>query len=328
MIAAPRGARRAAVALVCLLASTAGRGQEAQPFRTLNLSPTVAVFGLPVWTTAAAGTRVVASMDLANDYRFSSEGKDRIMLDGETWRGDVALEHGFGSRWTAGVEIPYFRQSGGMLDDVIDVWHSAFNLPDGGRNARPQDRLLFSLANASGEFLRLQSPADSLGDAVLSVGRSFGSSAARYFLRGALKLPTGDPDLLAGSGSTDVSLTLLRSRRLSLRRRAAGFFWGVGAARLGDAERIRYPQRHAIFTGLLGAAVRVLPRTGFEVQLDAHSALYRSPLKELGRAGVQVSLGAFRELERRRRLEFAVNEDLSVGTAPDVALHFAFGWNL
>ena len=46
--------------------------------------------------------------------------------------------------------------------------------------------------------------------------------------------------MLAGSGSTDWSLTLLRTRPLLARRRAAGYYWGVGFMRAGDPELIDF----------------------------------------------------------------------------------------
>ncbi len=303
-------------------------GQQVEPFRTLNLSPTVAVFGLPSWETPAAGTRVAVVGDIANDYRFSSSGADVLALDGETWRGSVEIEHAFAASWTAGIAIPYERQTGGVLDDPIDAWHSAFNLPDGGRNERPQDQLLFLLGSRTGGLTSLRHGAGGRGDVRLGLGRRFDAAAGDYYVHATVKLPTGDAAILTGSGSADLAVTLLRSRPLPLKRRPAGIFWGVGGVRLGEAERVPYVQRRNVFAGTIGAGVRILPRTGFEVQLEVHSALYDSALTELGRPAVQASLGGWRELERGRRLEFAINEDLSVGTAPDVAVHVAYVWNL
>ncbi len=323
------GLRRAAAAQAALLAvSACVHAQQLEPFRTLNLSPTVAVYGLPQWETPAEGTRVAVMGDIANDYRFSSGGDDLLALDGETWRAGVEIEHGFGRKWTAGIEIPYERQTGGVLDDAIDAWHSAFDLPDGGRNQRPQDQLLFLLANGPRGLLSLRHGAGGLGDVSVGLGRRFSRASGDYYLHAAIKLPTGDPSILTGSGATDFALTLLRSRPLPLEWRPAGLFWGVGAVHLGEAERIPFVERRNVFAGTLGAAIRILPRTGFEVQVEVHSPLYDSVLTELGHAAVQASLGGWRELERGRRLEFAINEDLNVGTAPDVAVHVAYVWNL
>jgi hypothetical protein len=323
------GARRnAAAALLCGLAALSAHAQEAAPFATLNLSPTEMIFAPSGWARPTSGTRITASAAIANDYRISAAGDDRLVLDGETWRTSLALQHGFGARWTAGVEIPYYRHSGGVLDDFIDAWHSAFNLPDESRNASPEDRLLFLLESGSRAPLRLQSATGGIGDAELALGRRLGPLDDGYFLRAVVKLPTGNADRLTGSGAADFALTVMRSQPLRKWNRPAGFFWGVGAARLGQAERIPYDQRRGALLGLVGVGVKVWPRTGFKVQVDARTALYDSPLKELGSPAVELGIGGWRELRGRRSLEFAVDEDLNVGTAPDVALHLAYEWNL
>jgi hypothetical protein len=318
---------RAAAALLCALPFAAASAQEQVPFRAVNLSPPIAVFGLPVWEVGSAGAHVTLAAQIANDYRFSAKGRDEVILDGETWRTSVTLERGWRRGWMASVEIPYYRMTGGMLDDVIDAWHSAFNLPDGSRNERPPNRLLFALADGGGPFLVLRQRGGGLGDSAVSVGRAFGTARARTLLKGTLKLPTGDADSLTGSGSADFALSALRTRRLA-GRRPAGFFWGLGVARFGDASRIRYAQRSTAYFGMLGAGIRLWRHTGLKAQVDVHSALYESPLVELGRPAAEASIGGWRELGERRWLEFAVDEDLSVGTAPDVTVHFAFRWEL
>ena len=56
---------------------------------------------------------------------------------------NLSFTHGFASGWSLGVEVPYYRVGGGVLDDLIDGWHSAFNLPDGARNYRPEGEFLY-----------------------------------------------------------------------------------------------------------------------------------------------------------------------------------------
>jgi hypothetical protein len=265
---------------------------------------------------------------VANDFRFSRHEGERFFLDAETSRTSFALERALGGGWQIGVDIPYFRISGGVLDDVIDGWHSAFGMPDGGRNRRPQDELFVRLGAPGGDLLRMERAERGLGDVQLAGGRTIGRGEAPIFLRAVLKLPTGDEDILAGSGAADFAVTAQRSRRLALRKRSAAFFWGLGVALLGDAKRVRYPQEARSYLGMVGASLKVFPRMGVQLQLDAHTGLFDSPLKELGATAVQVSIGGFRDMGRGRTLEFGVNEDLNVGTAPDVALHLGFDWAL
>src|SRR5690606_22597059 len=181
------------------------------------------------------------------------------------------------------------------------------------------------LADESGPFFALNERARGLGDVQLSLGRIVGANG-NYYLAGTVKLPTGDEALLAGSGSTDWSLTLLRSSQTVFRDKPAAFFWGVGALGIGDPERIDYDANSAAFLGMFGGSLKPWPRLGFKLQADIHTALYDSRLKELGDPGVQVTLGGWREIGASGVFEFAVNEDLAVSTSPDVVLHLTLRW--
>jgi hypothetical protein len=322
----------AAALLALLLAAVPGSralAGEGDPFRVLNLSPTVSIFGLPAWTTPVPrGDRITIVGDLANDFRFSHRGAERYDVDAETSRASFAFERGFAGGWSAGIEIPFVQISGGVLDDVIDAWHSAFGMPGGGRNGRPDDQVFVRLGASGGDWARIERRERGLGDIQLAGGRVLGPPDAPFFLRAVLKVPSGDEKVLAGSGAADFTLTVQRARRFEMRARPVGFFWGLGVAALGDAKRVRYAQEPRSYLGMVGGSIGLFRRMGLELQVDAHSRLFDSPLKELGATAVQVSIGGYRDLGNGRSLEFAVNEDLNVGTAPDVALHVGFGWAL
>lgn len=301
-------------------------GQAAEPFSTRNLNPPIAILALPNWRPVPAAPVFSASFELANHYRLSRSGTDGLLLDGETTRLSVRYEQPFGSGWSVAAEVPFFEQGGGVLDDVIDGWHSAFRLPDGARNARPEDVLELRMVGTAGAPFGLAEDDRGFGDVMLSVARSFGASSD-FTVRATVKLPTGDESILAGSGSTDWMLTVLRSRDIELRRRSAGFYWGGGVIRAGDSRPVPYVAEDSVATALVGGGLSVRRRLGFKGQIEVHTPFYDSPLEEVGQTAVQVSLGGWLSFERGGRLEFAVGEDLHVSTAPDVMLHMAMRWN-
>jgi len=321
----------AATLVSCALGWAAGTvwADEGQPFRTRNLSPLVSIFGIPAWSNAPSeGTRVGFSTELANHYRFSQRGSETLILDGETWRGAIVIEHAFGERGFAAVELPYYRQSGGVLDDLIDSWHAAFNLPDGGRNRRPEDQITYVFAAGPAPFYGLGRRGGAIGDTILSAGRRFGSDERGRSgqLRASLKVPTGDEFWLAGSGSADFALTWLATRRGEAWGRPGAYYWGVGGLLLGTPDIIEYDARRAGFVGLLGGGIRLWPEWGLKAQLEVHSALYESRLREIGDAGVQATIGAWRDLGGRGVVELAINEDVAVSTSPDLVIHVNLQW--
>jgi hypothetical protein len=303
----------------------AAGAQLAEPLHVRNLNPLVAVFGLPAWDTVPVGTRVGVMTEVANHYRFSLEDNDFLALDGETVRTTFAFTHGFASGWSLGVEIPHFHVGGGVLDDVIDSWHSAFGMPDGGRNARPEGQLMYRFGELPTPSFELTEPQSGSGDTQLKFARLIGRDQG-FVVQASVKLPTGDEEILAGSGSSDWSLTLLRTRPLLARRRAAGYFWGIGFVRAGDPELIDFEAETWVPTGVVGGSWQVLPEWGLKGQIDVHGAFYESPLEEIGDTAIQATFSGWRRMGRRGQVEFAVVEDLNVSTAPDVVLQAAFSW--
>jgi hypothetical protein len=315
----------AALALGLGLASaSAVQAQHAEPFHIRNLNPLVSIFGLPAWDTVAPGSRFEATVEVANDYRLSQSGGDLLIFDGETTRTTLGYSRSAGEHWAFGAEVPYYHVGGGVLDDLIDGWHSLFGLPDGGRNARPEDQLLFMLGDPAGRFFRLDSPQSGWGDLQLKAARTIGGG--RFVVQGTVKLPTGNEEMLAGSGSTDWSLTLLRSQLLTARSRPAGYYWGLGVLRAGEAELIDFPGETWVYTAVLGGSWQPWRRTGLKAQLDFSTPFFDSPLEEIGATAIQVTAGAWWRANERASLEFALVEDLEVSTAPDVVLHFAVHW--
>lgn len=309
---------------VALWAAAAG-AQLAEPVHVRNLNPLVSIFGLPAWDTVPIGTKFGVTAEVANHYRFSLAGNERLMLDGETVRTNFAFTHGFASGWSLGVEVPYYRVSGGFLDDAIDSWHSAFGMPDGGRNARPENEFLFAFGEPLAPSFVLTEPQSGVGDTQVKFARLIGGDQG-FVVQAAFKLPTGDETMLAGSGSSDWSVTLLRTRPLLARKRAAGYYWGVGFLRAGDPEVVDFDANTWVPTGIIGGSWQLLPEFGFKAQVDVHGAFYDSQLEEIGETAIQATFSAWRRMGQRGQIEFAVVEDLNVSTAPDVVLQVATAW--
>ncbi len=322
----PVRARAIGLFALAALVGCPAAAQLAEPMQIRNLNPLVAIFGLPAWDTVAPGNRFSASLEVANHFEFSASGGEALGLDGETTRTTLAFSHGFDGGWQVGVELPLFQLGGGVLDNPIDVWHSAFNLPDGGRNSRPQNQLSFVLRHSGLTFYRLDDAQSGLGDLQLKGARAFGADRG-FVLEAGVKLATGDTAMLAGSGSTDEWLTLLRNRPLPERRYAAGYYWGLGVVHVGRPEIIAFSSETWVYTGILGGSWQRWPRFGLKAQLDVHAPFYDSRLEEIGDTAIETTLGAWMQRRKDTRLEFALVEDLRVRTAPDVVLKIAAHWS-
>jgi len=315
------------LALAFALAARTVGAQELEPFRATNLTPPVAVIGLPLWSRVPASTTFGITTEIANHYRLSERAGDALILDGETLRLRAYVEQPIGRRWSIAVDVPYIRKSGGGLGDLMDCWHSAFGLPDGSRNFRPADLLEFELRDPNGPFFRLDGSGAGLGDVQLGVARRIGA-ADRVAVRATVKLPTGSERLLAGSGEADFVLSALRVREGNLRGQPAAYFHGGAIIKPDQPRNVRFPVEDTALAAVLGGALTIRPRFGIKGQLDINSALYDSQLEEIGQTAVQATLGGWLRFGDSGLFEYAVSEDVHVSTTPDVVFFFNLSWRL
>jgi len=149
--------------------------------------------------------------------------------------------------WAFGLIVPYVRVEGpGAPFEPFAVSFFAIELPVG---IEADFVPLLSLPDDPSFRYRQFSPvSEGLGDMTLSASRSFELKRNRLYLdvSGVLKLPTGDPDKLIGTGETDVTL---RSD-LVYEGRDLGVFAGGGYSHTGKSERFDLMDRWQFSAGV------------------------------------------------------------------------------
>jgi len=310
----------------CLAASPA-----ATPFYSFNQSPLVQIFGLPAAESATVQQRGqylgLVSLDVANNYSGSRTAHELILLDGESYRLNLALRYGIGNRLELGADLPLVGYSGGILDGLIESWHSIFGLEQGGRLQAPRNRLLFSYQEDGRQRLLVDRDNFGIGDLRLNAGWQLyegGESARRALaLRASLKLPTGSSSRLRGSGSTDLALWLTGSNDypFSEGRMHFGLFAAGGLLALSDGDILRDRQNNLVGFGSLGAGWSPRDWIAFKSQVSLHTPFYRSSLREMGDGAVQLLVGGTLAFSPKTALDLGVSEDVRVSTSPDFGLH-------
>jgi len=311
----------------CLAASAA-----ATPFYTFNQSPVAQIFGLP----AAESSTVqlpgklwsLFAFDVANNYSIDDSPRDSMLIDAESYRLTFALRYGIAQKFELGLDLPLVGYSGGVLDGMIEGWHSAFGLSQGGRLYAPRDRLLIRYDRNNQERLRLTRENFGLGDLRLNGGWQLyqdGSSPARALaLRASLKVPTGDSEQLRGSGSTDFALWLTGSddHIVGESQMHLAFFGAAGAMALTKGRVLEDQQNQVVGFGSLGLGWSPLDWLTFKTQLSMHSAFFKSTtLNQLGQSPVQLIFGGTLGFSPKTSLDIALSEDVRVSTSPDLAIH-------
>ena len=316
--------------LLCTPQAAASSGIT--PFHTSNRSPVVQIFGLPTVgdsrTLAAGDKELTLVFDLANHYADDSAGNERIVLDGETYRLNLAGRLGIVNRLEIGFELPWLSQNGGFLDGFIENYHDTLGLPQGGRDQAPKGRLLFQYQRGGADAFLVDGSNSGIGDVRLTGGiqlyDSPGGQPRALALRASLKLPTGDSGDLRGSGSTDLALWLTASRGWKTGSGLWELYGGAGILGMTDGDVLPEQQKNLVAFGSAGAGWRPLQWLTLKVQLDGHTAFYRdSDLDELDSVSVQAVMGGTLHFSERTALDLGVAEDLVVKTSPDVVFHFA-----
>ena len=315
--------------LLLLLTCSAATSASAQVLHDHDNSPFTTVFGLPDSTEGGAimgrGQSGWGALALLASHSVADAAGDEIFIvDGETSRLEFSYRRGIGNRWEIGVELPYMTHQSGGLDSVIEDWHKVFGFPDGPRDDRPRDLIEFLYAENNIVLADFRDNADGLGDVRLFGGYQLKSTERyRSALRFGVKLPTGDEDLLLGSGGTDVSLGLAGDWVALGDGGNLSAFYRLNLTYLGEPAFLS--DRYEEFIGQAAAGVtwRVVPAVGLTVQANVRSPLYDSDIEMLGETSASLTFGGDVRLSDRLSLLIGVGEDIKVGSTPDVSFQLA-----
>lgn len=267
----------------------------------------------------------VTSQMLRPDLERSGDGRTFARLDGESWQvtGDWATKSG-ASRINVRVRVA--SRSGGIADQAIWTWHQLFNMPQGGREDAPKNRLVYHLERDGRVIGDLSRPGVALMDLDVAWVRPFGTADAGGRLGASVQLPTGKQADFSGSGGTDGLVGVAAWKRLG---RVKVF---------GQAERVmlglpRHSPLRAVLAetsfnrawasaAWLGEGPGLLDGIGLEISLGYAGSPYRTGLPRLDRAGWQQHWTL--RHTRLPRWRFGVSEEAGTFTAPDITAYVAY----
>lgn len=287
-----------------------------------------AVFGLPAVAARPVQTsETQISIEHSNQFVGGENGDESLILDGESSELVIRHRQRLSACWQVETHIPFISHGGGEFDRAIDDWHQFFGLPDANRESVAFRQINYRYQNSSGNGPSVSAPQSGIGDVQVSIQRSLGcfatadTTGAEPTVRLGVKLPSGNPSELRGSGKSDVFADIQSPVwRVSQR-------WHLGANLgiivLGDSKHFDVQRQSAAYaTG--GALFRLSHRYRIIAQLDWHTPFYRSSLTELGNSAISLSVGARILLPSNQSIELSISEDLAVDTAPDIVARIAW----
>ena len=290
-----------------------------EPLWVDNLSPLTGLLGIPNQRDAAVEPGWILSMNsaIASQFIVDQQSDEALFFDGETTRLSLAARLALNERWDVAMTVPYVRQASGFLDGVINDWHAAFGMSDGGRSLYPEDNFAYKYAS-SGHALNVTEPQDGLGDVSVEVTRMLqrsGNQAVSASL--GYKFATGDAQSFLGSGAGDTFAAL---RFSGVHQGDLPITWHgqLGYTWAGESELLGPDQRRHLWFAGLGFDWRLSEHWSFLVQYDGHSAPLFSELTSLGEAAALLSVGARWRAGAQWAIDLSFVEDIRVETAPDV----------
>jgi len=317
-----------AFAFLLILLPQTLRAEPSLPLAIRNTAPAGLLFGVTPFRSEQRGLRI--AIDNGNIFTGSNRRGVETVFDGETTIATLSWNHVFkesgSGLWSIGIEAPWIRHGGGVLDGFIEGYHDTFGFPDGGRDRVPRDRLLYRIVEGGITRLHLDASARGIGDLRVRVGREFLAQPDRRFsIHGAIELPTGEVDKITGSGGTDVALWAEYRRTGLLGFERLGISAMAGGVVPGESELLRGDPVDVIPIGHFGIQYRVSDRVELLAQTDGLGASYDIASDVLGRAAVQGTLGGRIRVWKSLWLDLAVVEDLVSDSTPDVIFHLSLG---
>lgn len=309
------------ICVVCSLTSALAEEHVADAFPLRNYNPFLQVFGLPKFQNAELVRPdrfdLALSYDISNDADDAERPEGDLVIDGETQTISLSLRRRAFARMEFGIDIPYVSHSGGTLDRLIKDWHSLVGLSNSMREG-PNDQIQHSYALNGTTYYELDAPASGIGDVQMSVAYAM----QHLTVRAGVKLPTGDPDKLTGSGATDFSLGLYAGSTTTLFDRAFDYSGFLGVLLLGDGEVMPEFQRRSLAYGGLALRWHTTERFALSAQWSLQGSYFDIDIDEIGGNTIQFAIGGDYRF-KRTLLRLAIVEDVAAGAAPDFALHLS-----
>jgi hypothetical protein len=224
------------------------------------------------------------------------------------------------------VEIPFLSRRGGSIDSLIETYHARVLGFEGEvREEFERDATQVAMTLDGAVYFTDRSPGRyRLGDASLFLrGALLHSSRADLALALGCKLPTGDPDALAGSGSADVGLALEGTIRGGRQR----LHYAGGWVRSGEWDLFPGFDPADVASAMVAYEFAWRDRVSWVAQLQSQTSAFRGRAgNDLALPSTEILLGARWGSSGPLRFEAAVIENLfNQDNGVDIGLRVGVG---
>ncbi len=290
-----------------------------RPLGSRNQTPLALLFVYMTPEGAAVIEKGVLDLDIVFDYsniiQEQQTESEFVRFDLEYLRTLVSLKRGFGRGLEIGFSLPFYAYYGGFLDGFVASFHEAFGLPNRLRGDTPYGLVDFQYRRDDQAVLSGAESFGSVGEPTIEAKKILRRTRSQALsVRGALKLPTGDPQSLSGSGATDIGLGVAFDRIGP----KYGLYLNANYHFLGSPERF---ETRDYFSFMAGVDWRFKPRLAAVLQVDYLRPPIQGEVTSLTEPGIQMALGLRYRHSEAFAYEWRLVEDLS-SFSPDFTFAF------
>ncbi len=245
------------------------------------------------------------------------------LVDGEILRMAFSLTYGVMDWMQLRLEIPFCLRGGGIMDGMIQGFHDAIGMGQGGRDQFPRDQFHIIFWRKDGTQYELDNSNTGAGLEDLIISGKFrllrgGKWFPQTCLTVHLKLPTGNAEELYGSGAVDSGIALCFAKKIW---KFYGYL-GIQYTRFGSEEIAGIPMRQDQLSILSALEFPLTKRLSLIVQ-ELFNTGTATDFYEFSDATNEITLGLKVEIISHTLLEFGLIENmLKYDNSPDFGVHF------
>ena len=219
------------------------------------------------------------------------------------------------------IDVPVLIFSDGFMDGFLDSYHDAFNFPDYGRSARPNNKFLYEVRRNNILIVKGETGIG-LGDIRLSVKKSlFSENNFNFGIKGDVEFPTGSSEKGYGNGNVDAAVGILLDYKVNA---FIMTYWNFGAVFPGDVSGYQKIELNNYLYGGGGVEVDAGKNIFLLVQVQGQSSIYpETGLKPVDRPAYLLVFGGRYE-SGGNSVELSLAEDISESGAPDFIISLSY----
>ena len=296
------------------------------PLGIKNNFPLFASAGNPSIVSASCEEGIDMGMQYSSLFVVKHSDDWDFELDFEVFMLDIELKKRLFDSLEISMELPLYSYNSGVLDSVLESYHSMFGFPDYGRSRRPKNEYLFVVKHRGKTVIKGESGEIMLGDIKMGLKYNLLDVDPVISLYGFIELPTGASKRGYGNGEIDMAVAILVDKKIF---DSLDAYMNIGVVFPGDYKGYEdIGLNHYLYGGV-----------SVKWQMDDTLALYleffaqESPFPETGIREIDeivtiLSIGGRYKITSSSFLTFSFSEDTNTAGAPDFKFRIAYNYRL